>query len=252
VEEADGNAAGESGTDRFEREFDHLRYGRAKYFTRKRMRVGIQDTVILRISKDTAVWQVPVPDETVQTRVVPLKVYSTMTATLDGGEAFRIHRIVPDSGRDVQYVSRDTSAEWRWAVTPQQSGNHPLDLRATVVIDGVSQPYEVMHEQIEVQINLLYSTQQVWFSYWPWISSLLAALGGLGGLNAWNDWSERRRRRSTEAQPGAAPAAGAGAAGTVQTDQGSVQLILPRSYDDVSGPPSTSATPRWRKWMPWL
>jgi len=236
-------------SDRVEREFDRLRTGRAKYFTRKQMRVGVQDTVTLRISKDTTVWQVPMLDGTLQTRVVPLKVYSTMTATLDGGDAFRIRRIVPDSGRDKQYVSRDTTAEWRWAVTPVQSGNHPLSLRATVVIDDVTKPYEVMHEEIDVSVNMLYSAQQMWFSYWPWLSSVLAALGGLGGLNAWNDWSERRRKKGGGRAP--APVVAATAV-SVEGGGSASRLILPRSLEDQPLAEDRSVRPRgWRTWLPW-
>jgi hypothetical protein len=93
--------------DIFEQEFEKLRYGRARPVAPTRMQVGVADTVILRISKDTTAYLTSTSN-TIYSKALPIKVSTLMEASLSG-EGFRITPLVPGDSQNRQIVSNDTT-----------------------------------------------------------------------------------------------------------------------------------------------
>ncbi|MGH2769398.1 MAG: hypothetical protein ACRDJF_02600, partial [Actinomycetota bacterium] len=63
---------------------------------------------------------------------------------------------------------------WEWNVTPQKSGVHTLTLSVTAVLvvpgqDPEQNAQPVYDRDIEVKVNLPYSTGKFWRDHWQWI-----------------------------------------------------------------------------------
>ena len=106
--------------------------------------------------------------------------------------------IVP-IGTPIIPVLATSVAEWRWDVTPLESGTHPLSIIATVVYENQALAERVFERQIDVVVNPTYSTGRWLASNWD---KLLAALG-LTAAGVFGAFYQRLRSRLNNQRSGA-------------------------------------------------
>ncbi|MCA9239872.1 MAG: LysM peptidoglycan-binding domain-containing protein [Planctomycetales bacterium] len=189
--------------------FDQLQPGSIGYDPPGIMRAGSTHDIVVAITwntDETAVGLVvgaiqqeastgdnptPAPEDI---KIQAIDVNSKMRARLipDNTDDFYIVAITPAE----QIIDRQEATTWQWRVTPLRAGKGKVltlnvDAIVKVVLPGTNQPLEeersvrVLHEQIDVDVSLAYSSRLLWDQYW-W-SALIAILPLLA------TWFARRR-----------------------------------------------------------
>jgi hypothetical protein len=106
-------------------------------------------------------------------RIDALKVGTVMRARLEG-HGFNITLI----GSEVQHLPTTDYREWRWDVTPTESGNQLLSFTISVLYENEMIEEKVLERHINVAVNP--------FSAWKWLSgnwvALIASLGVVGTI----------------------------------------------------------------------
>lgn len=168
-----------------------LESGVILYNPPERMRVGEVNRVEARITRELS-------DELSQglegegtARVESLLVGTSMRVTLEGS-AFSITSI----GSEVQQLPTTGFREWRWDVTPDRSGNHPLFVTVSVLYAETPIEETVLERRIDVAVNPGHSL-------WNWIgtnwASLIAALVGVVAIvEGSRRWVKRKQNQPKE------------------------------------------------------
>ncbi len=106
---------------------------------------------------------------------------------IDNDQAFIIR---PLSATEQQI--RPPFTLWEWNVTPQKSGVHALTLSVTAVLVVPGQDPEhnaqpVYDRDIQVNVNLPYSTSKFWGDHWQWIlgTPMVSGLMAWGASMVW-------------------------------------------------------------------
>lgn len=168
-----------------------LRKGRLVYRSPSPMRVDEWRRVVVRVA-DPAMppdieqglqGQGPIVDRNVD-------VGSDLVADLEGPD-FRIVRVGNDDGRRTLVTGK--FAEWQWDVQPLRSGRRTISLILYVRLEDGGPPLEVktFDEQIEVQVNPIYTVSQWVKTYWPATGLTVPVIVAAG-------WALTRRRRRDE------------------------------------------------------
>lgn len=164
-----------------------LESGVILYNPPEQMQVGAMDRVEVRITREFS----DKLDEGLRgegtPRVEPLCVGTIMRAKLEG-DAFDIARI----GSDVLRLPDTGYREWRWDVTPVDSGEHELAFVVTVLVGETRIDEKVFEKHIDVAVNPGYSLTTWLSGNWQ---GLIAALVGIVGLA-----EAYRRLRQRDAQ----------------------------------------------------
>jgi hypothetical protein len=180
------------------RRFGGLSPGTVAFNAPKKMRVATTSVVTLRIAPkgESIGTNVPATTTSVIEHVTPI-----MEVNLDGGEGVEVKSLTPQK----QAVAGGGAAEWRWNVTPSESGAHTLTVTATahLTINGedVTRNVWTQAEDVDVSVNVRDFVENHW--EWAW-GALLVPLGGLL-LN----FFQRRRKRDTVAAASGTPSANA-------------------------------------------
>lgn len=172
-----------------------LRNGQLVYRPPSPMRVNDWRRVVVRVSDPSAP-----PDFTAglpgsgSVRTRDVAVGSDLMADL-AGPAFNIVRVGGDDGR--RTLATGTFAEWQWDVQPLHSGQRSLSLSLYVrLVDG-GPPLDVKTfvEDIDVQVNPIYTTSQ-------WIKDYGPATGLTIPVIVAAIWAVVQRRRNATVSAG--------------------------------------------------
>jgi len=125
------------------------------------------------------------------------KVGSDLTADLSSPD-FTIVRVGEDDGK--RTLATGNFAEWQWNVQPLRSGQRILSLILYVRLEYAGAPLEVkaFDEQIEVQVNPIYTVSQWVENYWQETGLTVPVIVGA----IWAVVAYRRRHEATLATPG--------------------------------------------------
>lgn len=140
----------------------------------EQMQVGVMDRVEVRITREFSDNLTEGLRGTGPPRVEPLCVGTIMRARLEGA-AFDI---VP-LGSDVLRLPDMGYQDWRWDVTPVDSGEHQLAFIVSVLAGDTLIEEEVFERRIDIEVNPAYSLRKFLSGNWQ---GLIAALVGIAGL----------------------------------------------------------------------
>lgn len=155
----------------------------------KQMRVGVTDRVEVRITREFSDELTEGLRGTGPPHTEPLCVGTIMRASLQGS-AFDIGRI----GSDVLRLPDEGFQEWRWNVTPVDSGEHQLAFVVSALSGETLIDQKVFERRIDVEVNPAYSVSTWLTDNWQ---GLIAALVGIAGLA---EAYRRLRQRDTQQQ----------------------------------------------------
>ena len=156
----------------------------------RKMRVGIGEQVEVRISQR----QMAQLNEGMQGRgraiehtVFVAKAMSVRLRAPEGG--FFIETASPETQwlDAAQHLLNEEYASWRWTVTPQARGKHPLQVivsARTTDQNGLSADTPLPEQVIEVRVRTNYAIVARQFGYWA-IAALVGGVLGAFGDSAW-------------------------------------------------------------------
>ena len=161
-----------------EDELRKLSSGRVLFNPPEEMKVGIEERVVVRLTKDITENLTEGLKGPGAPQIEPIEVGTFMKVTLTGGDSFDINALSSEE----QVVKPVGFTEWSWDVTPLKSGRQELHLTVTVRILIPGQ-YEqkidwlVMDKQISVEVNPPYTFKRFIECYWQWIvATIISAI----------------------------------------------------------------------------
>ena len=147
-----------------------LNSGRILFDHPEEMKVGIEERVVVRLTKDITENLTEGLEGVEAPQIEPIEVGAFMTVTLTGGDSFDINALSSEQ----QVVRPVGFTEWSWYVTPLKPGVQELHLTVTVRIlipgqDEQKIDWLVIDKQISVDVNPPYTFTRFIECYWQWI-----------------------------------------------------------------------------------
>ena len=161
-----------------EEELEKLSSGRILFNPPEEMKVGIEERVVVRLTKDITENLTEGLEGPGTPQIEPIEVGTFMMVTLTGGDSFDINALSSEE----QVVKPVGFTEWSWDVTPLTSGRQELHLTVTVRIlipgqDEQKIDWLVMDKQISVEVNPPYTFKRFIECYWQWIvATIISAI----------------------------------------------------------------------------
>ncbi|MFC4526074.1 hypothetical protein ISN76_13225 [Dyella halodurans] len=113
-----------------------------------------------------------------------IKIAEQMEARLSGPQ-FEITAISPER----QPIGTAETVEWAWDVVPTQSGQHPLHLTLSAIINVDGTPSERVMRTFDREINVEVTTMQRVTGFvtnnWQWLWAVVVAPVGAWGWKRW-------------------------------------------------------------------
>jgi len=157
-------------------ELRKLSSGRILFNPPEEMKVGIEERVVVRLTKDITENLTEGLKGAGAPQIEPIEVGTFMRVTLTG-DSFDINALSSEE----QVVRPVGFTEWSWDVTPLKSGRQELHLTVTVRIlipgqDEQKIDWLVMDKQISVEVNPPYTFKRFIECYWQWIVATIISV----------------------------------------------------------------------------
>jgi hypothetical protein len=141
------------------------------------MKVGIEERVVVRLTKDITENLTEGLKGPGAPQIEPIEVGTFMKVTLTGGDSFDINALSSEE----QVIKSVGFTEWSWDVTPLKSGRQELHLTVTVRIlipgqDEQKIDWLVMDKRISVEVNPPYTFKRFIESHWQWIVATIISV----------------------------------------------------------------------------
>jgi len=152
--------------------------GRILFDHPEKMKVGIEERVVVRLTKDITENLTEGLKVAGAPQIEPIEVGTFMTVELTGGDSFDINALSSEE----QVVRPVGFTEWSWDVRHLKSGRQELHLTVTVriLISGQDEQkidWLVMDKQISVEVNPSYTFKSFTECYWQWIvATIISAI----------------------------------------------------------------------------
>lgn len=183
-----------------QRAYDALPWGRIAFEPKRTMRQGIEETVVVRISRNN--------EANILEGWVDSNSVTGETRSRDGNPV-RVEHIKVSGAMEVELVAADPEAfriqppgplrqaivgpytDFSWLVTPLKRGRYVLRLQVAAEIPtaaGVKERrVEVKNADIEVEVNPGFVAKRFWSENWQWLAGSPFVVGFFG-------WAARRLR----------------------------------------------------------
>ncbi len=160
-----------------EKDLNSLKLGQIIFNPPTEMQVAKTQRIEVRISRDTSgQTQITMKKNLKgegQIQQATVKTGSVMSVRLQGAK-FKITSL----SSEMQPVTKNDFAEWKFDVTPEEGGKHELALHVSVRLRGetygeVSKDFPVMEKQIDVKVDTTAVVQSFFAGHWEWFASTL-------------------------------------------------------------------------------
>jgi hypothetical protein len=157
-------------------ELKKLSSGRILFNPPEKMKVGIEERVEVRLTKDITEILTEGLKGPGAPQIEPIEVGTFMMVKLTG-DSFDINALSSEE----QLVKPVGFTEWSWDVTPLKSGTQELHLTVTVRIlipgqDEQKIDWRVMDKQISVDVNPPHTFKRFIECYWQWIVATIISI----------------------------------------------------------------------------